>query len=505
MVIQGIFVMVKIILEKIDETYSKIYTENDTNDDVLYEIQELFSIKVEGAQFSPTYKLRIWDGRKIFFYANKGVILNGLIPILEKYCIKKGYVIKKEMFPDYPDIDPELYEKTNTEILKGTDFVPREYQSKACFEILNKKHGILECCTSSGKSLIIYLFIRQLLLRGIDNILLIVPNIMLVKQMYCDFEEYGWSDIDDHAEKLCGGEIPTYRKKVLISTWQSLQKKDSDFFEKYKGVIVDECHSVKASVVNKLLKQCVNSIYRLGTTGTLPTPKSDLIDILSVLNRVVFQITSKELIDSGVLTRMIVANILVKYPDEFISKNKNRSYPEEVKLVEEYGDRNKTLDVIINNTSKEHNLLILVNHINHLKIVKKYIEKKHVDRIVKAVSGNVKASVREDIRQETEKEEGVVIVATYATMSTGVNIKKLHGIVLFGNSKSKIRVLQSLGRGLRKHITKEKVLTYDVVDDLRRFTKTGKSIDNYLYKHWQERLDHYEQQGFPTTTLNLTI
>ena len=103
--------MVKIILEKIDETYSKIYTENDTNDDVLYEIQELFSIKVEGAQFSPTYKLRIWDGRKIFFYANKGVILNGLIPILEKYCIKKGYVIKKEMFPDYPDIDLEVYEK----------------------------------------------------------------------------------------------------------------------------------------------------------------------------------------------------------------------------------------------------------------------------------------------------------------------------------------------------------------------------------------------------------
>lgn len=497
--------MIKIILEKLDESYSKIYTENDVNSDVLYELQELFSIKVEGAQFSPKYKLRIWDGRKIFFFASKGVILNGLIPIVEEYCSKKGYIIKREMFPEYPDIDPKAYEKTNMEILEGTDFVPRDYQSKACFEILNKKHGILECCTSSGKSLIIYLFIRQLLLRGINNILLIVPNVMLVKQMYSDFEEYGWSDIDNQAEKLCGGETPTFQKKVLISTWQSLQKKEVEFFEKYKGVIVDECHSVKASVVNRLLKQCTNSIYRLGTTGTLPTPKADLFDILSVLNQVVFQITSKELIDSGVLTRMIVANILVKYPDEFISKNKNRSYPEEVKLVEEYDDRNRALDVIINNTPKEHNLLILVNHINHLKKVTKYINGKFDDRIVRTISGNVKASIREEIRQETEKEEGVIIVATYATMSTGVNIKKLHGIVLFGNSKSKIRVLQSLGRGLRKHISKDKVLTYDIVDDLRRFTRTGKSIDNYLYKHWQERLVHYEQQGFPTTTLNLNI
>ena len=497
--------MATIILEKFNETYSRISVDDESDITILWNLQEHFTVEIEGAKWSPAVRNHLWNGKKSFFNASTGLIANGLIPMTEKWAEQRDYKIRKIGFYDYPEIDFTKFQEENKEILKGTKYVPRDYQEGACYKALSKKHGILECCTSSGKSLIIYLFIRHLLMTGIDKILLIVPNVMLVKQMYSDFADYGWKEVEEYCETLGGGDKATFDRPVLISTWQSLQKKERDFFTKYTGVIADECHGCKASIVNKILKCCENSIYRLGTTGTLPTAQSDLLNIASVLGQVVYKIQSKELIDRGVLTKMIIANIILKYPKDFIKANKSRTYPEEVKLLEELPARQKALDVIFKHTPLTHNMLILVNHIDHLDTVSTYIEDKFPDRKVEVISGRVNAKKREEIRQSAENDEGLVIVATYATMSTGVNIRKLHDIVLYGTSKSKIKVLQSLGRGLRKHETKNKVILYDVVDDMVYIARTGRRYENYLYQHWRERVGYYTKEKYPMTNLEIAI
>lgn len=496
-------------VEKLNESYSRIYPNNRDDADILWGLQEYFTVENEAAKFiRAKYKNSFgshWDGRKAFFNANKGIISNGLLPLTEKWCEKNQIAFKKNYFPELPDIDMNEFKESNKQILAGSKYTPRDYQEQAAYEALNQRHGILECCTSSGKSLIIYLIIRNLLKMGVKNILLCVPNIQLVNQMYADFADYGWKDEDDYCEILYGGEKPTFEKQVLISTWQSLQNKERTFFEKFDGVIYDECHSSKAQVVNKILKACENSRWRIGTTGTLPTSKMDMLSIASVLGKVLYKITSKELIEKGFLTRMIIANIFLKYPKEFIKRIKGSDFHNEVKEFEEYEKRQIAIDTIVKHTKPEHNLLVLLNHIDHLELVAKHIKEKFPDRKVEIISGAVNAKKREEIRQDAENSEGLIIVATYGTCSTGVNIKKLHGIVLYGNSKSKIKVLQSLGRGLRKHESKEKVFLYDIIDDCRYTKRTGAVYENTLFKHWVERKKYYEQEGYPMTSLNIVI
>ncbi len=384
-------------------------------------------------------------------------------------------------------------------------FEIRDYQDRAVRAALSNHRGILLSCTSSGKSLMLFNIIKSIRKQNFKNILLIVPNIMLVDQMYDDFESYGWQNLDKEVERLGGGHEAYFDKPVLISTWQSLQNKEADFFEKFDALFIDECHGSKASVLSKLTKQCINARFKIGTTGTLPTDKSDLLQIKSVLGDVIFELKSKELIDVGVLTKIQIANVIAKYPPEFVKMNKSRSYPEEVKMVEEYEDRNKVLKLIIDHTDPKHNILLLVNHLKHVKLLQEWIEKEYPDKKVSVITGAVSGDERSEIRKGIEEEDGTILLATYATMSTGVNMPKLHDVILYSNSKSKIKVLQSIGRGLRKHATKNLIVLYDVADDLSYKTRTGRVVDNYLMKHWKERMSYYKEQEFPTitTTINL--
>ena len=270
-------------------------------------------------------------------------------------------------------------------------------------------------------------------------------------------------------------------------------------------MFVDETHGAKAKVLGQMLRQCVNAKYKIGTTGTLPTDKSDILQIKSVIGDVIFELKSKELIDVGVLTKIQIANVIAKYPPEFVMANKGRSYPEEVKMVEEYADRNKVLQMIIEHTDAKHNILLLVNHLTHLKLLEEWLHETYPDRKVSIINGGVKASERSEIRVNIENEDGTILLATYATCSTGINMPKLHDVILYSNSKSKIKVLQSIGRGLRKHKTKSQIILYDIVDDLTYKTRTGRVVDNYLIKHWRERMSYYKEQEFPTITTSINL
>ena len=403
------------------------------------------------------------------------------------------------------EIDEKDYLAQIQDNMKNAPFQIRDYQDKAVRAALKYHKGILLSCTSSGKSLMIYNIIRCLRKQEMKHILLIVPNIMLVDQMYDDFESYGYDNLDDDVERLGGGHEATFDKPVLISTWQSLQNKDSEFFEKYNAVFVDEVHGVKANVMSKLMKWCCNAYYKIGTTGTLPNDKCDLLQIREVVGDVIFELKSKELIDKGVLTKIKIANIIAKYPSDFVLKNKGRSYPEEVKMVEEYQDRNKVLEYILEHTDKKHNVLVLMNHLKHVQLIREWLHEKYPDKKVSVITGAVSGEERSDIRKGIEEEDGTILLATFATCSTGINMPKLHDIILYSNSKSKIKVLQSIGRGLRKHVTKNQIILFDIIDDLSYKTKTGRVVENYLIKHWKERLAYYKDQQFETITTSINI
>lgn len=496
--------MARIEIKKLNESLVEVSAPEDVN----FNIYSRYSEHVAGYQFQPRYKLRVWDGKHHSYSMRTGVLPIGLVKDLTLWLKGQGETFRIEGFKStefVEELDEEQYRKDILDNMKSAPFEIRDYQDKAVHAALRYHKGILLSCTSSGKSLMIYNIVRCLRKRGLKHLLLIVPNIMLVDQMYDDFKDYGYEDLDGEVERLGGGHEATYDKPVLISTWQSLQNKDSEFFEKYEAVFVDECHGSKAAVMSKMLKWCTNAYYKIGTTGTLPNDKCDLLQIREVVGDVIFELKSKELIDRGVLTKIKIANIIAKYPFEFVMRNKGRSYPEEVKMVEEYKDRNKVLDLILSHTDKSHNVLILMNHLNHVQLTKEWCQEKYPDRKVSIITGSVGANERSEIRKGIEEEDGVILLATYATMSTGVNMPKLHDVILYSNSKSKIKVLQSIGRGLRKHVTKNQIILYDIIDDLSYKTKTGKVVENYLVKHWKERMNYYAEQEFPVLTTTIGI
>lgn len=496
--------MKDITICKINESVLEIKAE----DDILHNLYSRYSAYQAGYQFNPKFKCRIWDGKVHLFNIRTGILPIGFLFDVLQYCRTNNYSFDLEgiTLEDLRHtIDEQTYQQQILDNMKNSGRTLRPYQDEAVRKALTFRKGILLSCTSSGKSMMLYNIIRNIRREGFKKILLIVPNILLIKQMYDDFVDYGYDNYELELTKMGGDETPDMSAPVLISTWQSLQNKSADFFEDFDAVFVDECHGSQAKKLFGIIGHCVNARIKIGTTGTLPTDAAELLKVQSVLGSVIFELKSKELIDQGVLTQLQIANVILKYPLEFIMANKGRAYQEEVRLVEDYSGRNKALEFILHHTPSDHNILVLVNHIKHLNDIKKWCEEAFPEREVNIISGAVKGKERDEIRVGVENKNGLILLATYQTMSTGVNIPKLHDVVLYANSKSKIKVLQSIGRGLRRHVTKNKIVLYDIVDDLSYQTSRGRVVENYLLKHWKERLEYYREQEFPFISTSINI
>jgi superfamily II DNA or RNA helicase len=493
--------MADIIIKKENESFLKI----DCDEEMNHRIYKLFSAFMPGYRFNPRYIHKLWDGKHHSFSPITQLLPIGLLSNLTKWCEQNKISYKLEDLDDvHETIDKEWLREFINERIEKFDI--RDYQLEAVHSALQNKKGVLLSCTGSGKSLMIFSIIRYLLeIKKLKKIVLIVPNKSLVNQMYNDFIDYGWSGIENYCEKLHSEEKPTYKVPVLISTWQSLQMKHLSFFEDYDCVIVDECQQAKANVLRKLTKAAYNAEYKIGTTGTLPTEIADQLQINEVLGDVIFELKSMTLIKSGYLSEISIACLFLKYPEEIIKQNKDRTFPEEIKMVEEYPNRNSVLNYVIDHSKKTDNMLILVTHKEHLKRVKEHLEQSYPDRYVKVITGDVKAKLREDIRQKIESEDGTLLIATYQTMSAGVNIPKLHDVFLYADSKSRIKVLQSIGRGLRLHKTKNRVIVYDIIDDLSYVKRTGNIKKNYCLDHFDERYSYYKEQRFPTIKKEIKI
>ena len=319
--------------------------------------------------------------------------------------------------------------------------------------------------------------------------LIIVPTTTLVHQMYSDFEEYGFNS-EKYCHKIFSGKDKNTDKPVVITTWQSIYKLRKDWFKKFDVVIGDEAHLFKAKSLTSILEKMEDTEYRFGFTGTLDGTQTHKLVLEGLFGPAQKVITTKELMDSGTLADFKIKILALKYHDEIRKIVSKMDYQAEMDFIVSHEGRNKFIKNLA--LSLEGNTLLLFQYVDkHGRILEEMIKEEAGDRKVFFIHGGVKGEERDDIRGIVEKENNAIIVASYGTFSTGVNIKNLHSIIFASPSKSKIRNLQSIGRGLRKSDTKDSAILYDIADDL-----SWKSTSNFTLKHLMERVKIYDEEKF---------
>jgi len=474
--------------------------------DQAYELKGFFSCYTPNYKFNPKYKAKMWDGKITFFNIYDRLLPIGLLPKLKEFCKNHDYTLTynfsmKELRNNITQEDLIPFYDT---LFSDGKIYPHDYQQEAIYKTLSKKRGVLEACTSFGKSIVLYTILRYIM-NDVDNkILIIVPTINLVNQLYSDMQDYGWEDIHNHVSRLYGDSKDCdLSKKILISTWQSIYKRHDNFFSQYEAVICDETHMCKSLSLTTILKKCVNATYRIGMTGTLPMDHADRYNIFGFIGPLIYQLKSHELITTGFLSDIKIVNMHIKYPIEEIKKIVNITYAEEVKYLVQNEKRDGILKYIIDSKyiKDEDNILVLAQRIEHIKKTVEYLKNLYPNRKILKISGETNPDERESIRKSIDNESGVILVATYGTFSTGISIKKLHHVIFLSFYRSRIKVLQSLGRGLRKHNTKSFVIIWDIVDDMRWKLKQRSNTKNeygmnYAYLHFLERLKFYDDQKF---------
>ena len=465
----------RLVVAKSDEVYLTVSAE----DSIRKELSEFFKFKVPGAEFIPAVRKRFWDGYIRLFNLNTNKIYLGLYDYLKEFCDERNYTIEGYE----KDTDIFTIDKFE-EIVKDIPLELRDYQKEAVAYAAHNQKCILVSPTASGKSLMIYSLIRYNFLKKNKKALVIVPTTSLVEQMAKDFRDYGFKgDI----AKIYGGDKGA-DAPIVVTTWQSMMRMPKGFGNEFGMVIGDEAHLFAAKSLSKIMESLTEVKYKIGTTGTLQETKTHKLQLEGMFGPAYFVTTSKELMDEGTLANLKIKCLVLAYSDNERKLVSKMSYQEEMDWIV----RNERRNRFINNLVKDMkgNTLVLFQFVEkHGRPLYQEIEK--LKRKTFFVFGGTDALDREKVREIVEKEKDAIIVASFGTFSTGINIKRLHNIIFASPSKSRIRNLQSIGRGLRKSGDKSEVELYDIADDL-----SWKKNMNYTLNHFSERINIYSTENF---------
>ena len=472
-------------IEKKNEVYLIL---KDLEPSTSQELSSFFTFEVPGAKFMPMYRNRMWDGKIRLFSPGSGEIYVGLLPYIKKFCDRNNvdYIIG-EGVEDDRDVVREVvkgFVKSLKPKSKGKSLKIRDYQIDAVYHAIARNRALLVSPTASGKSLIIYALVRYYHMMGLKTLIL-VPTTSLVEQMYTDFEDYGWSS-GTYCQKIYQGHDRKVTRDVVISTWQSIYKMPKKYFEQFGCIIGDEAHLFKAKSLTGIMTKLHQCKYRFGLTGTLDGTQTHQLVLEGLFGAVENIITTKKLIDSKTLADLKIKCIILKHSNI----REKMAYAEELQYLVGNENRNKFIQNLLLHI--DGNTLCLFQLVEkHGQILYDQVKDAVKDRKVFFVYGGTDARTREDIRSIVEKEKKSIIIASYGTFSTGINIRNINNIVLASPSKSKIRVLQSIGRGLRLSESKSSILVFDIADDM-----TYKRVRNFTLIHFMERINIYAEQQF---------
>ena len=477
-------------VKKVNETYNKIIAEPS----LIMEMADFFTFDVPGAKFMPDYKNKVWDGKIRLLNTMTCLLYVGLNSYIEEFCKSRGYDLE---YMENVDDDEFTYEEAEAFIKKlkiPEKFESRDYQIEAFSHAVRKRRALLLSPTASGKSFIIYLIMRYYARRT----LIIVPTTALVSQLSSDFADYGF-DSDKYVHQIFSGQDKQSKKPITISTWQSIYKLPKEYYDSFDLVIGDEAHLFKAKSLVTIMSKLGNCKYRFGFTGTLDGTQTNKLVLEGLFGNVKRVTTTAELMKKKVVAQLSIKALVLDYPKETKLLNSKNDYPKEMDFICRIPERNKFL-VNLALSLKGNTMMLFQFTDKHGKILYQLMKQTAPDRKIYYVDGDILGEERERIRKLVDTEDNSIIIASYGTFSTGTNIKNLHNVIFASPYKSMIKVLQSIGRGLRKSSTKTKATLYDISDDL-----THNSRENITLNHFMERVNIYNQEKFDYKIFKIPI
>ncbi len=483
--------MSHLIVSKKNEVYLQVEAEAH----VYYELRDAFQFEVPNAKFAPAYKNKWWDGFIYLFNVNTREIYVGLLDKLIRFCEQHNYTYE---FANnkYYGLPFEVNENISKEGVKDymnsiCKYAPRDYQVEGVYDALRHNRKLLISPTASGKSLMIYSIVRYYVEKG-QSILVVVPTTSLVEQMYKDFEDYGF-DVGSYCHKIYAGKERETDSQVIITTWQSIYKLPRQYFSRFNVVVGDEAHQFKSKSLVSIMTKLSDAKYRFGFTGTLDGTQTHKWVLEGLFGPSYKIIKTDELMKKGHVAKLDINILLLKHP-----AHKFENFEEEVQYIINHEKRNKFIKNLALDL-KGNTLILFARVEGHGQPLYELINKSiSENRHVFFVHGGVDTENREKVREITEKENNAIIVASYGTFSTGVNIRNLHNVIFASPSKSRIRNLQSIGRVLRKGNNKTKATLYDIADDI-----SYKSRKNYTLNHLIERIKVYNEENFNYDIVNI--
>jgi len=474
----------KLLIKKENQSVLHIKCEQSIGE----ELKDFFSFFVPGYKYMPAFRRKVWDGKIKLFNPISGELPVGLYPYLKSFCSKRNYCME---YVSSVYGSPHEENPIDLKLLMGfieslnLPYKIRDYQFNAFVEGVRRKRAILVSPTGSGKSLIIYCLLKWFLANYETKALIIVPTTSLVEQLNDDFIKYGYND----SHLIYSGKDKNTDKRVMISTWQSIHRLNIDWYDQFGIVFGDECHGFKAKSLTSIMHKSREAEYRFGTTGTLDGSQTHELVLQGLFGKVFKVTTTKKLQESDTLAQLNISLIMLKYNEKTKKDFGNKTYQEEIEYLINNSNRNNFIKNLA--LDQKGNTLVLFQFVEkHGKVLYDMIlDKARDNRKIFFVSGAVHTDDREAIRKITEKQKDAIIVASLGTFSTGINIVNLHNIIFASPSKSQIRVLQSIGRGLRKSDKDTKL--FDIADDITIPTKI-----NYSYIHAKERIKIYKKEKF---------
>jgi superfamily II DNA or RNA helicase len=481
------------------------------------ELEEHLSFLVPGYKFMPKFKAKLWDG-KIRLYSEWSPNLStGLVPRAASFFAKQGYEVRMtseviESFLDHSYSEDELADWIDAQDLRdelGDPIDPYDHQRIAVHLLVKHKRVTLLSPTSSGKSLIIYLVSRWRLLHDDRKVLVIVPTTQLVEQMSRDMLAYSDADpIPGGVHKIYAGHGKDTDSRIVVSTWQSIFRMPASWFKQFGTLFLDEGHGAKAKSIQQVMDACSAVGHRYALTGTLDGAEAHQFMIESAFGPVKRFTSTNELMEKGIVAQLHIKNTVFNYGEEeterFWSVSKG-DYHSELKFIWKLKQRNDRIARLVSRL--KGNVLVL------------FLNKKHGDEIFPVIEAECRSAGKTHIYKKTgddaletrievsnllETIDDGVFVATYGILSTGVSIKQIDHVVLAAPVKSKIRLLQSIGRGLRVSKTKKEVTLWDIIDNFSKTTpKTMKM--NHAMKHFFERAKIYDAEKFDSKILEINL
>ena len=459
--------MEKVTVRKVDEVFMQV----NCDDSLARDLYDFFSFTVPNAKFMPSYRNKFWDGKVRLFSLKTKKIYIGLLPYVDEFCRERGF--------DFGGIEDVIGKKTDKKDLEefakslNLPLVPRDYQLDAFITAIKYGRQLLLSPTASGKSLIIYLLARYYNKKTV----IIVPTTSLVEQMAKDFKDYGY---DKEICKIYSGQ-PVFDSDITITTWQSFSKAPKNVLESFDVVVGDEAHLFKAQTLKGILEKMKNTAVRIGTTGTLDGSEVHRLQLEGLFGPVKKVISSYQLMEEGTIANINIDCVILRH-----TKQPKMKYQEEMDYLVSHQGRNQFITNLV--ASLKGNTLVLFQYVEkHGEVLYKMLDGRVED--LHYVFGGTDTEDRENVREVVEQSNNSVILASYGTFSTGVNIKRIDNIVFASPSKSRIRNLQSIGRGLRKAEGKNSMRLFDVSDDLQN--------ENYTLNHLKERINIYNEEQFP--------